>query len=219
MEAGFSGFARRNNSVAGPEVTQVPFLTGHNLVTACSRKHVLNHRDWVRILCMILLAHFLPKKAIELQQCTRTYLPNNASSAAAAESLQSCPTLCDPIDGSPPGSPIPGILQHGKMRKQLTSDESAQWKNHPDHWHHKWKQKLVSLLSALPAETYKLREVAAWSPLWSAVPDMWQKLSKRWTEACRMLSTALYYLVLTIIIPRRGEQLYSFPQSHLKSSL
>ena len=31
--------------------------------------------------------------------------------AAAAKSLQSCPTLCDPIDGSPPGSPMPGILQ------------------------------------------------------------------------------------------------------------
>ena len=31
--------------------------------------------------------------------------------AAAAKSLQSCPTLCDPIDGSPPGSAIPGILQ------------------------------------------------------------------------------------------------------------
>ena len=31
--------------------------------------------------------------------------------AAAAKSLQLCPTLCDPIDGSPPGSPIPGILQ------------------------------------------------------------------------------------------------------------
>ena len=31
--------------------------------------------------------------------------------AAAAKWLQSCPTLCDPIDGSPPGSPIPGILQ------------------------------------------------------------------------------------------------------------
>ena len=29
----------------------------------------------------------------------------------AVKSLQSCPTLCDPIDGSPPGSPIPGILQ------------------------------------------------------------------------------------------------------------
>ena len=32
--------------------------------------------------------------------------------AAAAKSLQSCPTLCDPIDGSPPGSPFPGILDH-----------------------------------------------------------------------------------------------------------
>ena len=31
--------------------------------------------------------------------------------AAAAKLLQLCPTLCDPIDGSPPGSPIPGILQ------------------------------------------------------------------------------------------------------------
>ena len=31
--------------------------------------------------------------------------------AAAAKSLQSCPTLCDPIDGSPSGSPVPGILQ------------------------------------------------------------------------------------------------------------
>ena len=31
--------------------------------------------------------------------------------AAAAMSLQSCPTLCDPIDGSPSGSPVPGILQ------------------------------------------------------------------------------------------------------------
>ena len=34
-----------------------------------------------------------------------------AAAAAAAKSLQSCPTLCDPVDGSSPGSPIPGILQ------------------------------------------------------------------------------------------------------------
>ena len=34
-----------------------------------------------------------------------------AAAAAAAKSLQSCPTLCDPIDGNPPGSPVPGILQ------------------------------------------------------------------------------------------------------------
>ena len=34
-----------------------------------------------------------------------------AAAAAAAKSLQLCPTLCDPIDGSPPGSPVSGILQ------------------------------------------------------------------------------------------------------------
>ena len=37
-------------------------------------------------------------------------VPSTAA-AAAAKSLQSCPTLCNPIDGSPPGSPVPGILQ------------------------------------------------------------------------------------------------------------
>ena len=38
-------------------------------------------------------------------------LASACRAAAAAKSLQSCPTLCDPIDGSPPGSPVPGILQ------------------------------------------------------------------------------------------------------------
>ena len=36
---------------------------------------------------------------------------NMLSAAAAAKSLQACPTLCDPMDGSPPGSSVPGILQ------------------------------------------------------------------------------------------------------------
>ena len=40
-----------------------------------------------------------------------TEKPDGLQSAAAAKLLQSCPTLCDPIDGSPPGSPVPGILQ------------------------------------------------------------------------------------------------------------
>ena len=42
---------------------------------------------------------------------THVYAVGDAAAAAAAKSLQSCPTLCNPIDGSPPGSPIPGILQ------------------------------------------------------------------------------------------------------------
>ena len=38
-------------------------------------------------------------------------LPGGPAAAAAVKLLQSCPTLCDPIDGSLPGSPVPGILQ------------------------------------------------------------------------------------------------------------
>ena len=38
------------------------------------------------------------------------------TTTTTTKSLQSCPTLCDPVDGSPPGSPVPGILQ---ARKQL----------------------------------------------------------------------------------------------------
>ena len=42
---------------------------------------------------------------------THVYGIQKDGTTAAAKSLQSCPTLCDPIDGSPPGSPVPGILQ------------------------------------------------------------------------------------------------------------
>ena len=43
--------------------------------------------------------------------CHPVYLTSMQTAAAAAKSLQSFPTLCDPIDGSPPGSPVPGSLQ------------------------------------------------------------------------------------------------------------
>ena len=66
------------------------------------------------------------------------------SSAAAAKSLQSCPTLCDPIDSSPPGSPIPGILQARTLEWVAISFSNAS----------KWKVKVKSLsrirLSATP---------------------------------------------------------------------
>ena len=44
---------------------------------------------------------------------------------AAAKSLQSCPTLCDPIGGSPPGSPVPGILQARTLEWVAISFSSA----------------------------------------------------------------------------------------------
>ena len=59
-----------------------------------------------------------------------------AAAAPAAKSLQSCPTLCDPIDGSPPGSPVLGILQAGTLEWVAISFSNA-WK---------WKVK-VKLLS------------------------------------------------------------------------
>ena len=43
--------------------------------------------------------------------CSSIEAEGQGCAAAAAKSLQSCPTLCDPIDGSPPGSAVPGILQ------------------------------------------------------------------------------------------------------------
>ena len=52
------------------------------------------------------------------------------TSAAAAKSLQSCPTLCDPIDGSPPGSPVPGILQARTLEWVAISFSNAwKWKS------------------------------------------------------------------------------------------
>ena len=56
------------------------------------------------------LLHLLDWQAGSIAEALKISL-NNTAAATAAKSLQSCPTLCDPIDGSPPSSPIPGILQ------------------------------------------------------------------------------------------------------------
>ena len=57
------------------------------------------------------------------------------AAAAAPKSLQSCPILCDPIDSSPPGSPVPGILQARTLEWVAISFSNA-WK---------WKVKVKSL--------------------------------------------------------------------------
>ena len=65
----------------------------------------------------------------------RTYIGSAAAAAAAAKSLQSCPTLCDPIDCSPTGSPVPGILQ-AETPEWVAISFSNAWK---------WKVKVKSL--------------------------------------------------------------------------
>ena len=59
----------------------------------------------------------------------------STAAAAAAKLLQSCPTLCDPTDGSPPGSPVPGILQ-ARILEWVAISFSNAWK---------WKVKVKSL--------------------------------------------------------------------------
>ena len=75
--------------------------------------------------------------------------------AAAAKSLQSYPTLCDPIDGSPPGSPVPGILQARTLERVAISCTNA-WK---------WKVK-VKLLSRVRLF------VTPWTAAYQAPPSM-----------------------------------------------
>ena len=66
---------------------------------------------------------------------------------AAAKSLQSCPTLCDPIDGSPPGSDVPGILQARTLEWVAISFSNA-WK---------WKVKVKSISCAQLLATHGLQ--------------------------------------------------------------
>ena len=68
-------------------------------------------------------------------------IPSGCTAAAASKSLQSCPTLCDHIDGSPPGSPVPGILQARTVewKKKKKEQESGLPFPSPMHEYEKWK--------------------------------------------------------------------------------
>ena len=66
-----------------------------------------------------------PEGPIRWPRTTQNPSAGTLSTAAAAESLQSCPTLCNPIDGSPPGSPVPGILQARTLERVAVSFSNA----------------------------------------------------------------------------------------------
>ena len=96
-------------------------------------------------------------------------LPLNSAAAAAAKSLQSCPTLCNPIDDSPPGSPVPGILQARTLEWVAMSFSNAL----------KWKVKEKSLSHVQLFATQPTRTAAHQAPpsmgfsrqeYWSGVP-------------------------------------------------
>ena len=84
--------------------------------------------------------------------------------AAAAKSLQSCPTLCDPIDGSPPGSAVPGILQARTLKWVAISFSNA-WK---------WKVKVKSLSCVRVF-------VTSWTAAHQAPPSMGFSRQEYWS--------------------------------------
>ena len=87
---------------------------------------------WFRIFSLPLTEMPLYALMVTLHSLL-SYVP--AATATAAKSLQSCPTLCDPIDGSPPGFPVPGILQ-ARILEWVAISFSNAWR---------WKEKVKSL--------------------------------------------------------------------------
>ena len=78
------------------------------------------------------ISKFLTKWLLAVSVLTPACVYKNSfyhSHTCAAKSLQSCPTLCDPIDGSPPGSPVPGVLQARTLEWVAISFSNAgKWK-------------------------------------------------------------------------------------------
>ena len=102
--------------------------TGHSLAAWRWQAEV---SSWRRSLGLPLSLSLRVRKA-SVMAPSKT---NTAAAAAAAKSLQSCLTLCDPRDGSPPGSPVPGILQARTLEWVAISLSNA-WK---------WRVKVKSL--------------------------------------------------------------------------
>ena len=118
--------------------------------------------------CLIFLSPPFPylcdgisNSVIELLQGLESW---QLMSAAAAKSLQSCPTLCDPIDGSPPGSLVPGILQARTLEWVAISFSSA-WK---------WKVKVKLLSHVRPS-------VTPWTAAFQAPPFIGFSRQEYWS--------------------------------------
>jgi len=114
--------------------------------------------DWTELIVNCLPIHFL------MDIWWFPVFTHANKIAATAKSLQSCPTLCDPIDGSPPGSPIPGILQ-ARILEWVAMSFSNVWK---------WKVK-VKLLSCI-------RLLATpWTAAYQAPPSMGFSRQEYWS--------------------------------------
>ena len=103
--------------------------------------------------------------AIVLSVNIQGWFPLGFTAATAAKLLQLCPTLCDPIDGSLPGSPIPGILQARTLEWVAISFSNA-WK---------WKVKVKSLSHVWPS-------VIPWTAAFQAPLSMGFSRQEYWSR-------------------------------------
>ena len=103
------------------------------------------------------------------------------AAAAAAKSLQSCPTLCNPIDGSPRGSPIPGILQARTLEWVAISFCNA-WK---------WKVKGKSLSRVWPSATPRTAAFQAPLSIGFSRPEYWSGVPLPSLDTCVCVAKSL----------------------------
>ena len=115
-------------------------------------------------LCNILRGNIRKKYKFDFIKIKKSLLTRKWYAAAAAKSLQLCPTLCNPIDGSPPGAPVPGILQARTLEWVAISFSNA-WK---------WKVKVKSLSHIWLFTT-------PWTAAYQAPPSMGFSRQEYWS--------------------------------------
>ena len=113
---------------------------------------------------------------------THSHFYSADAAAAAAKSHQSCPTLCTPIDGSPPGSSVPGILQARTLEWVAISFSNAG----------KWKVKVKSLS--------RVRLLATpWTVAYAAPPSVGFPRQEDWSGCHRLLLLGLISISLFLV--------------------
>ena len=135
---------------------KIPWTEEHGRLQSMGSLRV--RHNWATSLS---LSAFLSDQCKEIEDNNRM---GKTAAAAAAKLLQSCPTLCDPIDGSPPGSSVPGILQARTLEWVAISFSNA-WK---------WKVKVKSLSHVWLLAT-------PWTAAYQAPPPMGFSRQKYWS--------------------------------------
>ena len=132
--------------------------------------------------------YFLLQSLISWLPCL-VLCPGTEMYAAPAKSLHSCPTLCDPVDGSPPGSPVPGILQ-ARVLEWVAIAFSNEWK---------WKVK-VTLLSRVQLLA------TPWTAAHQAPPSMGFSRQESWSGASLPSPTEMYTEIINCETSGQGRK-------------